>query len=102
MADMDMSHSLSSLPPLGDPPTMDLDLSLTSTYTTTPAGSPLSTTVVCIVLTAFKIFLKSTFFHFIYSLQNQELLLVNTFYYSNFASFSLCIDLKLFNSCLET
>ncbi|KAI6067819.1 Autophagy-related protein 2-like protein B [Aix galericulata] len=45
MADMDMSHSLSSLPPLGDPPTMDLDLSLTSTYTTTPAGSPLSTTV---------------------------------------------------------
>uniref|UniRef100_A0A8C6ZBT7 Autophagy related 2B n=1 Tax=Nothoprocta perdicaria TaxID=30464 RepID=A0A8C6ZBT7_NOTPE len=46
MAEMDMSHSLSSLPPLGDPPTMDLDLSLTSTYTTTPAGSPLSTTVV--------------------------------------------------------
>ncbi|XP_019408020.1 PREDICTED: autophagy-related protein 2 homolog B isoform X1 [Crocodylus porosus] len=45
MADMDMSHSLSSLPPLGDPPTMDLDLSLTSTYTTTPAGSPLSATV---------------------------------------------------------
>ncbi|XP_017937968.1 autophagy-related protein 2 homolog B isoform X2 [Manacus vitellinus] len=45
MAEMDMSHSLSSLPPLGDPPTMDLDLSLTSTYTTTPAGSPLSTTV---------------------------------------------------------
>ncbi|XP_034962402.2 autophagy-related protein 2 homolog B isoform X1 [Zootoca vivipara] len=40
MADMEMSHSLSSLPPLGDPPTMDLDLSLTSTYTTTPAGSP--------------------------------------------------------------
>uniref|UniRef100_A0A8C6ZBP3 Autophagy related 2B n=1 Tax=Nothoprocta perdicaria TaxID=30464 RepID=A0A8C6ZBP3_NOTPE len=46
MAEMDMSHSLSSLPPLGDPPTMDLDLSLTSTYTTTPAGSPLSTTVI--------------------------------------------------------
>uniref|UniRef100_A0A8C9FI62 Autophagy related 2B n=1 Tax=Pavo cristatus TaxID=9049 RepID=A0A8C9FI62_PAVCR len=45
MAEMDMSHSLSSLPPLGDPPTMDLDLSLTSTYTNTPAGSPLSTTV---------------------------------------------------------
>ncbi|XP_038604419.1 autophagy-related protein 2 homolog B isoform X4 [Tachyglossus aculeatus] len=45
MADMDMSHSLSSLPPLGDPPTMDLDLSLTSTYTNTPGGSPLSGTV---------------------------------------------------------
>ncbi|KAI5937003.1 autophagy-related protein 2 homolog B [Manis javanica] len=43
MADMDMSHSVSSLPPLGDPPHMDLELSLTSTYT--PAGSPLSTTV---------------------------------------------------------
>ncbi|KAK9409459.1 autophagy-related protein 2 B like [Crotalus adamanteus] len=41
MADMEMSHSLSSLPPLGEPPTMDLDLSLTSTYTATPAGSPL-------------------------------------------------------------
>lgn len=48
MADMEMSHSLSSLPPLGDPPTMDLDLSLTSAYTTTPpAGSPLGATVVC-------------------------------------------------------
>ncbi|KAK2104716.1 Autophagy protein [Saguinus oedipus] len=46
MADMDMSHSLSSLPPLGDPPNMDLELSLTSTYTNTPAGSPLSATVV--------------------------------------------------------
>ncbi|XP_008823878.1 autophagy-related protein 2 homolog B [Nannospalax galili] len=45
MADMDMSHSLSSLPPLGDPPHMDLELSLTSTYTSTPAGSPLSATV---------------------------------------------------------
>ncbi|XP_005390453.1 PREDICTED: autophagy-related protein 2 homolog B isoform X2 [Chinchilla lanigera] len=45
MADMDMSHSLSSLPPLGDPPNMDLELSLTSTYTSTPAGSPLSATV---------------------------------------------------------
>lgn len=43
MADMDMSHSLSSLPPLGDPPHMDLELSLTSTHT--PAGSPLSATV---------------------------------------------------------
>lgn len=61
MAEMDMSHSLSSLPPLGDPPTMDLDLSLTSTYTNTPAGSPLSTTVVCTVLAIFKISLKSTF-----------------------------------------
>ncbi|XP_060036979.1 autophagy-related protein 2 homolog B isoform X3 [Erinaceus europaeus] len=45
MADMDMSHSLSSLPPLGDPPNMDLELSLTSTYTNTPGGSPLSATV---------------------------------------------------------
>uniref|UniRef100_A0A673K2H5 Autophagy-related protein 2 homolog B-like n=1 Tax=Sinocyclocheilus rhinocerous TaxID=307959 RepID=A0A673K2H5_9TELE len=32
MADMDMSHSLSSLPPLGDPPTVDLDLSVNSNY----------------------------------------------------------------------
>uniref|UniRef100_A0A8C6VF55 Autophagy related 2B n=1 Tax=Naja naja TaxID=35670 RepID=A0A8C6VF55_NAJNA len=45
MADMEMSHSLSSLPPLGEPPTMDLDLSLTSTYTATPAGSPLGAAV---------------------------------------------------------
>lgn len=45
MADMDMSHSLSSLPPLGDPPTMDLESSLPGTYTNTPAGSPLSATV---------------------------------------------------------
>uniref|UniRef100_A0A672QL42 Autophagy related 2B n=1 Tax=Sinocyclocheilus grahami TaxID=75366 RepID=A0A672QL42_SINGR len=34
MADMDMSHSLSSLPPLGDPPTVDLDLSVNSNYST--------------------------------------------------------------------
>ncbi|XP_015679256.1 autophagy-related protein 2 homolog B [Protobothrops mucrosquamatus] len=47
MADMEMSHSLSSLPPLGEPPTMDLDLSLTSTYTATPAGSPLGAAAVC-------------------------------------------------------
>nr|DBA14499.1 TPA: hypothetical protein GDO54_005457 [Pyxicephalus adspersus] len=40
MADMDMSHSLSSLPPLGDPPTVDLELSLSSTYNTSPVGSP--------------------------------------------------------------
>lgn len=66
MADMDMSHSVSSLPPLGDPPHMDLELSLTSTYT--PAGSPLSTTVVkyylCSVLE--KLLLKSMtlFMHF--------------------------------------
>uniref|UniRef100_A0A8C1DU76 Autophagy related 2B n=1 Tax=Cyprinus carpio carpio TaxID=630221 RepID=A0A8C1DU76_CYPCA len=32
MADMDMSHSLSSLPPLGDPSTVDLDLSSNSNY----------------------------------------------------------------------
>uniref|UniRef100_A0A8C5N3S7 Autophagy related 2B n=1 Tax=Leptobrachium leishanense TaxID=445787 RepID=A0A8C5N3S7_9ANUR len=44
MADMDMSHSLSSLPPLGDPQSVDLDLSLTSTYTESPAGSPLGAT----------------------------------------------------------
>ncbi|XP_063039529.1 autophagy-related protein 2 homolog B-like isoform X2 [Engraulis encrasicolus] len=29
---IDMSHSLSSLPPLGDPPTVDLDLSISSNY----------------------------------------------------------------------
>ncbi|KAM9354502.1 autophagy-related protein 2 homolog B [Pholidichthys leucotaenia] len=40
MADMDMSHSLSSLPPLGEPPTVDLDLSLTSNYSTSPGESP--------------------------------------------------------------
>ncbi|XP_039598032.1 autophagy-related protein 2 homolog B-like isoform X1 [Polypterus senegalus] len=40
MAEMDMSHSLSSLPPLGDPPTDDLDLSLNSQYTASPTGSP--------------------------------------------------------------
>ncbi|KAG8561555.1 hypothetical protein GDO81_015389 [Engystomops pustulosus] len=45
MADMDMSHSLSSLPPLGDPPTVDLDLSLTSTYNNSPVGSPQGGTV---------------------------------------------------------
>ncbi|CAH2327935.1 autophagy-related 2 homolog B isoform X1 [Pelobates cultripes] len=44
MADMDMSHSLSSLPPLGDPQSVDLDLSLTSTYTESPAGSPVGST----------------------------------------------------------
>ncbi|KAH0620382.1 hypothetical protein JD844_020772 [Phrynosoma platyrhinos] len=45
MADMEMSHSLSSLPPLGDPPTMDLELSVNSTYATTPAESPLGAAV---------------------------------------------------------
>lgn len=40
MADMDMSHSLSSLPPLGDPPTVDLDLSLTTNYSASPGESP--------------------------------------------------------------
>uniref|UniRef100_A0A8B9M0D8 Autophagy related 2B n=1 Tax=Astyanax mexicanus TaxID=7994 RepID=A0A8B9M0D8_ASTMX len=40
MADMDMSHSLSSLPPLGDPPTVDLDLSLNSNYSTSLGESP--------------------------------------------------------------
>ncbi|KAJ7988630.1 hypothetical protein DPEC_G00311210 [Dallia pectoralis] len=40
MADMDMSHSLSSLPPLGEPPTVDLDLSLNSNYSPSPGQSP--------------------------------------------------------------
>ncbi|XP_035280532.1 autophagy-related protein 2 homolog B isoform X1 [Anguilla anguilla] len=40
MAEMDMSHSLSSLPPLGDPPTVDLDLSLNSNFTSSPGESP--------------------------------------------------------------
>ncbi|KAJ3613032.1 hypothetical protein NHX12_019288 [Muraenolepis orangiensis] len=37
MADMDMSHSLSSLPPLGEPPTVDLDLSLNSNCSAHPS-----------------------------------------------------------------
>ncbi|XP_061552088.1 autophagy-related protein 2 homolog B isoform X1 [Phycodurus eques] len=40
MADMDMSHSLSSLPPLGEPLTVDLDLSLNSNYSASPGESP--------------------------------------------------------------
>uniref|UniRef100_A0A8C2ENK8 Autophagy related 2B n=1 Tax=Cyprinus carpio TaxID=7962 RepID=A0A8C2ENK8_CYPCA len=40
MADMDMSHSLSSLPPLGDPPTVDLDLSVNSNYSASLGESP--------------------------------------------------------------
>ncbi|XP_043930581.1 autophagy-related protein 2 homolog B [Protopterus annectens] len=44
MADMDMSHSTSSLPPLGEPPTEDLDLSLNSTYVSSPADSPTNVT----------------------------------------------------------
>ena len=40
MADMEMSHSLSSLPPLGEPPTVDLDLSLNSNYSASPGESP--------------------------------------------------------------
>ncbi|XP_059908269.1 autophagy-related protein 2 homolog B [Gadus macrocephalus] len=43
MADMDMSHSLSSLPPLGEPPTVDLDLSLNSNYSGSPGVSPSGT-----------------------------------------------------------
>ena len=43
MADMDMSHSLSSLPPLGEPPTVDLDLSLNSNYSASPGVSPSGT-----------------------------------------------------------
>ncbi|XP_041131131.1 autophagy-related protein 2 homolog B-like isoform X6 [Polyodon spathula] len=41
MAEMEMSHSLSSLPPLGDPPNVDLELSLNSNYASSPRGSPL-------------------------------------------------------------
>uniref|UniRef100_A0A8C1DWR7 Autophagy related 2B n=1 Tax=Cyprinus carpio carpio TaxID=630221 RepID=A0A8C1DWR7_CYPCA len=40
MADMDMSHSLSSLPPLGDPSTVDLDLSSNSNYSASMGESP--------------------------------------------------------------
>uniref|UniRef100_A0A8C1SWK4 Autophagy related 2B n=1 Tax=Cyprinus carpio TaxID=7962 RepID=A0A8C1SWK4_CYPCA len=40
MADMDMSHSLSSLPPLGDPSTVDLDLSSNSNYSVSMGESP--------------------------------------------------------------
>ncbi|XP_051502720.1 autophagy-related protein 2 homolog B-like isoform X2 [Myxocyprinus asiaticus] len=40
MADMDMSHSLSSLPPLWDPPAVDLDLSLNSNYSASLGESP--------------------------------------------------------------
>uniref|UniRef100_A0A3Q3QAH3 Autophagy related 2B n=1 Tax=Monopterus albus TaxID=43700 RepID=A0A3Q3QAH3_MONAL len=46
MADMDMSHSLSSLPPLGEPPTVDLDLSLNSNYSASPVESPSGNTTV--------------------------------------------------------
>ncbi|XP_034050816.1 autophagy-related protein 2 homolog B isoform X2 [Thalassophryne amazonica] len=46
MADMDMSHSLSSLPPLGEPPTVDLDLSLNSNYSASPGESPSGNTAV--------------------------------------------------------
>lgn len=46
MADMDMSHSLSSLPPLGEPPTVDLDLSLNSNYSASPGESPSGNTTV--------------------------------------------------------
>ncbi|KAM6961425.1 autophagy-related protein 2 homolog B [Aplochiton taeniatus] len=47
MADMDMSHSLSSLPPLGEPPTVDLDLSLNSNYSTSPRASPPDNGTMC-------------------------------------------------------
>uniref|UniRef100_A0A673ZD93 Autophagy related 2B n=1 Tax=Salmo trutta TaxID=8032 RepID=A0A673ZD93_SALTR len=43
MADMDMSHSLSSLPPLGEPPTVDL--SLNSNYSPSLGESTGNTTV---------------------------------------------------------
>lgn len=47
MADMDMSHSLSSLPPLGEPPTVDLDLSINSNYSASPGESPSGNATVC-------------------------------------------------------
>lgn len=50
MADMDMSHSLSSLPPLGEPPTVDLDLSLNSNYSASPGESPSGNTTVSLHL----------------------------------------------------
>lgn len=49
MADMDMSHSLSSLPPLGEPPTVDLDLSLNSNYSPSPVESPSGKTAVGLI-----------------------------------------------------
>uniref|UniRef100_A0A3P8RJN2 Autophagy related 2B n=1 Tax=Amphiprion percula TaxID=161767 RepID=A0A3P8RJN2_AMPPE len=50
MADMDMSHSLSSLPPLGEPPTVDLDLSLNSNYSASPGESPSANATVRVLL----------------------------------------------------
>ncbi|KAM9433394.1 autophagy-related protein 2 homolog B-like isoform 2-T6 [Salvelinus alpinus] len=44
MTDMDMSHSLSSLPPLGEPLTVDLDLSLNSNYSPSLGESTGNTT----------------------------------------------------------
>lgn len=52
MADMDMSHSLSSLPPLGEPPTVDLDLSLNSNYSASPGESPSGNATVSAVFLA--------------------------------------------------
>lgn len=49
MADMDMSHSLSSLPPLGEPPTVDLDLSLNSNYSASPGESPSGNATVSLI-----------------------------------------------------
>uniref|UniRef100_A0A673ZBP3 Autophagy related 2B n=1 Tax=Salmo trutta TaxID=8032 RepID=A0A673ZBP3_SALTR len=46
MADMDMSHSLSSLPPLGEPPTVDL--SLNSNYSPSLGESTGNTTCLCL------------------------------------------------------
>uniref|UniRef100_A0A8B9LT44 Autophagy related 2B n=1 Tax=Astyanax mexicanus TaxID=7994 RepID=A0A8B9LT44_ASTMX len=64
MADMDMSHSLSSLPPLGDPPTVDLDLSLNSNYSTSLGESPSANAAV------------SFYIHF--SILNEKLLILKT------------------------
>lgn len=50
MADMDMSHSLSSLPPLGEPPTVDLDLSLNSNYSASPGESPSGNATVSLLM----------------------------------------------------
>lgn len=64
MADMDMSHSLSSLPPLGDPPTVDLDLSLTSNYSASPGESPSGNAAVGLCVTVNKK-IMSVYFHFV-------------------------------------
>lgn len=66
MADMDMSHSLSSLPPLGEPPTVDLDLSLNSNYSASPGESPSANATVslCAVYNYFVIKHLNSFYYY--------------------------------------